>query len=287
LAWLAKSAKSISVVFELLAELDDAPVELTPSQAWHIDEAAAFIDALAIKDFAVMTPPAAARQRPELTRRILRLALDACGHEGPLVSAQLRSLRQEDPERPDWGLLYQLGTRTPATTPLEVVVDDDLVLQAVQHGNTWLVALTLALAAAQAPKTNTPLAERLVAELPVLNARTRMRTARFLAHHWPELALPDTDAAVRAGVGQAHATAYTDSQLYHDAQSLLADPDLLVRARAAGSLHDIPPADLPLLKLVLASPAQQWTCLDCDRTMPADADRCGRNHPRPTPRLKV
>ncbi|MEV5385710.1 NACHT domain-containing protein [Streptomyces sp. NPDC052721] len=283
-AWLAQSAKNAQALFELLAELEDAPVELTPSQAWHLDEAAAFIDALAVKGFNAMTPPTAARQEPELTRCILRLALDAFGHDGPLVSAQLRSLRQENPGRPDWGLLYLPSTRTPSTAPAAVALDDDLILQLLRHGNAWLVALTLALTA-ESTNTNSHLADRLSAELPSLNARTRMQTAKFLAGRWPERALPDGDAVVRAGAGQARTTAYADSQRHRDVQPLLADPDLLVRAQAARCLRDVPPADLLLLEQTLAQPAQQWTCLDCDTAIPADAGKCNRNHPRPTPHI--
>ncbi|MEV3972811.1 NACHT domain-containing protein [Streptomyces sp. NPDC050698] len=287
LARIAQSATIISALFELMTELDDALVELTPSQAWHLDEAAAFIDALAIKDFGAMTPPTAAHQQPELTRRILRLALDACGYDSALVCAQLRSLQQENPERPDWGLLYQPSSRTPARTPTTVTLEDGLVLQTVQHGNTWLVALTLALTGATAPAAPPPLAERLAAELPALNARTRMQTARFLARRWPELDLPDADAVVRAGAAQAQAAAHADSQQHHAAQPLLADPDLLVRDQAARYLHDVPSADLPLLEQTLAEPAQQWTCLDCDTVLTADADTCSRNHRRPAPHLKT
>ncbi|GAA3122346.1 NACHT domain-containing protein [Streptomyces rectiviolaceus] len=286
LAWLAQSAKSIPALFELLAELDDASVELTPSQTWHLDEAAAFIDTLAIGGFAAMTPPTAARQQPELTRRILRLALDACGHDGTLISTQLRSLRQEHPKRPDWGLLYVPSTRTPVTTPTTFALDDDIVVQALQHGNAWLVALTLALAD-ESPNTNSRLADCVNAELPALNARTRMQTARFLARRWPELGLSADDAVVRAGAAQARATAYARSLRHRDAQPLLADPDLLVRAQATRFLHDISPADLPLLEQALARPAQQWTCLDCDTAIAAHAGKCRRNHPRPTPHLKT
>jgi hypothetical protein len=284
LSWIRQSANALPALFELLTELEDTPVELTPNQSWHLDEAAAYINALAVKHFAAMTPPAAARQQPELTRRILRLAFDASGYDGPLVSAQLRSLKQENPERPDWGLLYLPSARTPATTPTAVDLDNDLIVRTLQYGNAWLVALTLALAD-QSPSTNSHLADRLTEELPGLNARTRMQTARFLARRWPSLALPDDDPVVGAGAGQAKATAYANSHRHRDLHPLLADPDLLVRSQAARCLHDIPSADLPALEQALVRPAQQWTCLDCDATVPAESDDCGRNHPRPTPHL--
>ncbi|MER7967155.1 NACHT domain-containing protein [Streptomyces ardesiacus] len=280
LSWIKQSAKTLPALFEMVTELEDAPVELTPGQTWHLDEAAAFVNALAVKHFAAMTPPTAARQQPELTRRILRLALEANGCDGPLVSAQLRSLRQENPQRPDWGLLYLPSTRTPPTTPTAVDLDDDLIIRILQHDNAWLVAL-----AQPSPDTNGHLVDRLTAELPALNARTRMQTARFLARHWPALALPDDDPVVRAGTGQAQATADAHSQRHHQLQPLLADPDLLARYQTARCLHDVPPANLPLLEQALATPAQQWTCLDCDATMPANAGNCGGNHPRPTPRF--
>ncbi|WP_282704020.1 NACHT domain-containing protein [Streptomyces sp. CC219B] len=284
LTWLAQSFKGIAAPFELLADMYDTPVTLTPAQAWHMDEAAAFIHAAGTKQFAAMTPSAAAQQQPELTRSILRLALEASGHDGALISAQLRTLREENPERIDWGLLYLPSTRTPSTSFAPTTVDTDLIVKTLQHGNAWLVALALTLASrASAPDKH--LADRLSAQLPAFDAATRMRTGMFLAHHWPTHPLPDSDAAVRAGAARARATALTLSRRHREAQELLADPDLLVRAQAARCLKDIPSSEIPLLQQALLAPAQQWTCLDCDTAVPAEADRCDHNHARPTPRF--
>ncbi|MBO8197734.1 NACHT domain-containing protein [Streptomyces smyrnaeus] len=284
LARLARSFKDISALFELMTELDDSAVALTPGQAWHLEEAATFVDDLGIGDFAAMTPPAAARQQPDLTRSILRIALKACGYNGALISAQLRSLKKENPGRADWGLLYLPSTRTFAGQPASVTVDDDLLLDVLQHGNAWLVTLTLALAG-DSPSPDSRLAEHLTPRLPALNARTRMQAARFLTHHWPDVALPGDDGAIRAGAASARAAAHADGGRHRDALPLLTDPDLLVRAQAAHRLSDIAPRDLPQLEQALATAAQQWTCLGCGTTVSADARTCGCKHARPKPRF--
>ncbi|MFC7866456.1 NACHT domain-containing protein [Streptomyces murinus] len=280
---LAQSFRNIAALFELLADLYDTPVRLTLSQAWRMDEAAAFIHAVGTKQCAAVIPPTAVQQQPELTRSILRLALEAGGHDGALISAQLRTLRQENPERIDWGLLYLPSTRMPSASFGPTTVDTDLIVETLQHGNAWLVALVLTLASRTSMGKN--VADRLRMQLPAFNAATRMRTGTFLAHRWPTRPLPDSDAAVRAGAARARATALTLNRRHREARDLLADPDLLVRAQAARCLKDIPSGEAHLLQQALLTPAQQWTCLDCDTAVPAGADRCDHNHARPIPRL--
>ncbi len=279
LTWLAESALDMTVTFHLLTTLDEEPVMLAPAQAWHLDEAAAFIGVLGLRTVGALRISAAAvRQQPDLTRSLLRLTIKACGYDSTLISAQLRSLSQENPERTNWSLLYHPSTRAPAPGHAAVLIDDDLLLRALRQGNTWLVTLALALAAtAQVPSH---LGTRLVTELPTLGPRTRLRTAQFLACRWPDLSLPD-DVLVRAGAARARAAALADSLRHRDAHLLLSDPDLLVREQTVRGLTDIPTPELPVLKEALTVPAQQWTCLNCGTVVPAEVKECECGHTRP------
>lgn len=222
---------------------------------------------------------AAVRQQPDLTRSLLRLTIKACGYDSTLISAQLRSLSQENPESIDWSLLYQPSTRAPAPGHAVVAIDDDLLLQTLRQGNHWLVALALALA--ETAQVSSHLGTHLVTELPALGPRTRLRTARFLACYWPDLSLPDGDALVRAGAAHTRAAALANSLRHRDAHPLLCDPDLLVREQTARGLTDIPAPELHVLKEALTVPAQQWTCLNCGTVVPAEVGRCECGHTRP------
>ncbi|WP_432081535.1 hypothetical protein [Streptomyces sp. WAC 04229] len=180
-----------------------------------------------------------------------------------MISAQLRALDQEHPGRTDWSLLIRPSTRAPAPGHASIPIDDGLLIRALQHGNTWLVALALALAKA-GPTPGTRLVTRIVTELTSLTPRTHMRKAEFLAFHWPDLSLPD-NAIVRAGATRANAAALANGLRHHDARPLLSDPDLLVREQTARGLGAIPASELPGLVRALAVPTQQWTCLDCKK----------------------
>ncbi|MFD0042447.1 NACHT domain-containing protein [Streptomyces anulatus] len=280
LSWLAQPTLDMTAIFHLLTSLDEEPVTLAPAQAWHLDEAAAFINVLGMRTVGALKISAAAvRQQPDLTRSLLRLTIKACGYDSTLISAQLRSLSQENPESIDWSLLYQPSTRAPAPGHAVVAIDDDLLLQTLRQGNHWLVALALALA--ETAQVSSHLGTHLVTELPALGPRTRFRTARFLACYWPDLSLPDGDALVRAGAAHARAAALADSLRHRDAHSLLCDPDLLVREQTARGLTDIPAPELHVLKEALTVPAQQWTCLNCGTVVPAEVGQCECGHTRP------
>ncbi|MGY5115965.1 NACHT domain-containing protein [Streptomyces sp. 900105755] len=281
----ADSFQSVAAPFELFAELDNTPVRLTPAQAWHLDAAAAFIDALDMAEQAAMTPSYAVQQQRNLTEDICRIVLEASGQDIALISAQLRSLRDERPRHPDWGLLYLPSTRTPDSTPLALdTLEVDIVLQALKGGNPWLVQLALRLAASAAA-LEVQFAERVLAELPTLTAQTRLSTATLLAYRWSDLALPIQDPSIRAGAARVRARTLADAQRHRDAEDLLADPDLLVREETARFLRNVSPADTSALETALATPARQWTCIHCDIVMPHAAECCTQRHPRPKPRL--
>ncbi|MGJ5832029.1 NACHT domain-containing protein [Streptomyces ossamyceticus] len=281
---LAESFAAIAEPFDLFAELDTTPVTLTPDQAWHLDAAAGFIEVLGIADEAAMIPAEALQQQPELTERICRIVLDCISPSTALICAQLRSLRDERPQHPDWGLLYLPGTRTPTLTLTPSTVDTGLVIEALQGANPWLVHLAVQVAGS-ASSVDASLQDRLLAVLPELSAQVRLHAGTLLAHRWPDLALPQDDPAVRAGAARIRAFTLAREGRHREARGLLSDPDLLVREHAARFLRTAPAADETELKEALATPATQWTCTRCDITVQADADQCANRHPRPSPRL--
>ncbi|MEV7668977.1 NACHT domain-containing protein [Streptomyces albidoflavus] len=281
----ADSFQSVAAPFELIAELDNTPVDLTPAQAWHLDAAAAFIDTLGIAEQAAMTPSHAVQQQRSLTEEICRIVLKASGQNIAIISAQLRSLRAERPKHPDWGLLYLPSTRNPDVAPLVVdTLEIPIFLQAIQGGNPWLVRLAVNLAAS-ATTLEDRFVEQVLAVLPTLSARSRLSVATLLAYRWPDIAFPVQDPATRAGAARVRARTLADVQRHRDAQDLLADPDLLVREETARFLRNASPGDIAVLETALAVPARQWTCIDCDIVMPQTAERCTRRHSRPRPRL--
>ncbi|MFF0484989.1 NACHT domain-containing protein [Streptomyces sp. NPDC004435] len=284
LATFKDSYKKMAVPFEFLAALNTTGTQLTPAQAWHLNEAAALTAALRMKDRPMNVVADAVTHHAELTQALFSLIAEASGLDRALAGSQLRSLRDELPQNPDWGLLYLPSTRTPTPQLHLESIDADLVIDTLNTNNPWLAYLALLLTAA----TVTPppdLAERALAALPSLTAFDRMNTAALLAHRWPGLALPADDPLVRAGAARVTAATLSHSRRHREAQHLLADPDLLVRHTAAQELDGPSPGDRTVLVTALQSPAQQWTCRFCGATGPADADTCPRNHPRPTPRL--
>ncbi|MCX5395367.1 NACHT domain-containing NTPase [Streptomyces sp. NBC_00094] len=284
LATFSDSYKKMAVPFEFLAALNTTATQLTPAQAWHLNEAAALTSALRMKAQPMRVVADAVTHHADLTQSAFRLIAEASGLDSALAGAQLRSLRDEDPQNPDWGLLYLPSTRTPTPQLHLERIDSNLVIDTLNTGNPWLTYLALLLTAATVTPP-TDLAERALAALPNLTAFDRMNTAALLTHRWPGLALPTDDPLVRAGAARVTAAALSHSRQHHKARYLLADPDLLVRHTAAQELHAPSPDNLPALETALLSPALQWTCKTCGATRPVDAGTCPQKHPKPIPRL--
>ncbi|MGW2272215.1 hypothetical protein [Streptomyces yangpuensis] len=283
LATFVDSYKKMAVPHEFLADLNSNTTQLSPAQAWHLDEAAALTTALRTRDHVVGTIADAVTHHADLTRSILRLTTEASGLNSALVSAQLRSLREEAPQRPDWGLLYRPSTRTPDIQLQLDTIDTNLVIKALTSGNSWLTHLVLLLTAETTTSPDFP--DRVIAALPDLAPFGRMNTAALLCYRWPGLRLPTGDPLVRAGAARVTAAEFSDLQQHHDAQHLLADPDLLVRYIAARELHEPSTGDRTVLTAALASPGLQWTCKTCGVTTPVDAETCPQSHPKPKPQL--
>ncbi|MFD7978754.1 NACHT domain-containing protein [Streptomyces sp. NPDC059071] len=284
LATFRDSYKKMAVPFEFLAALNTTATQLTPAQAWHLNEAAALTAALRMKAQPMRVVADAVTHHAELTQAIFRLIAEATGLDSALAGAQLRSLHDEAPQNPDWGLLYLPSTRTPTPQLHLESIDPHLVIDTLNTNNPWLTHLALLLTEATVTPP-TDLAERALTALPNLTAFNRMNTAALLAHRWQGLALPTDDPLVRAGAARVTAATLSHSRRHREARDLLADPDLLVRHAAAQELGGPSPGDRTVLTTALQSPAQQWTCRICGATTPVDAETCPQNHPRPTPRL--
>ncbi|OEJ21639.1 hypothetical protein AS594_39655 [Streptomyces agglomeratus] len=276
--------KAMSAPHEILAELDSTPIQLTSTQAWHLDEAATLATAITTRNQPVSHIATAVKQHPELTREILRLLVQASGLDRALISAQFRSLRGEASRHPDWGLLHQASTRTPNLRLRPESIDTDLTTEALTSGNPWLIRLILRLAI-ETRSLPQDFAERVLEILPDIGPPARMNTASLLALRWPDLALPEDDAIVRAGAASVRASRLSQAQRHNDAQHILTDPDLLVRAEVAKRLRDANPEERAILEKALARPARQWTCIRCGSVTPSEAQQCAKEHPRPTPSL--
>ncbi|WP_024760916.1 NACHT domain-containing protein [Streptomyces exfoliatus] len=281
---LAEMSKSLRRVFDDLATLDVSPVQLAPAQRWHLDDAAAFIAALNLRRQSAAHILAAVGPHAELTRALLRHAAAANNIDRALLAAQLRSLRDENPQHPNWGLLYCAATRTPSLTFTHDTVDSELTFATLATGNNWLIELGLKLAG-NAHTWPQGLAERLLHVLPDLDAFARLSTAGLLTYRRPDLALPRTDAVVRAGASRMRALKLAKERRHSEARDILRDPDLLVRTYAAARLRDASPDDLAVLKEALAVPPDRWTCMECEAPFPSAAERCPEGHHRPVPAL--
>ena len=272
--------------FSLLAGIADAAADLTPGQAWHLDEAAGFIHALKLAETDAGLPATAVKDHPRVTEKLCRLALSSIGLNPSVVVTQLCGLSSENPAAPDWGLLYQPGDRTPEIELAPETVSGGLVLDALQTGNTWLVALALTMTfhARQVPDD---LPAMILPALPRLRTTARMLTAALLTALWPEQDICTTDPIIRAGVVRTRVHQMVSAGRHNEAADLLEDPDLLVRSEAIWQLRGIPEKVRPDLEVRLAAPAAQWTCLHCGTTMAPDEDTCASRHSRPRAHLRT
>ncbi|MEU3755755.1 hypothetical protein AB0H17_23765 [Streptomyces olivoreticuli] len=261
--------------FELLADMADENLGIAPQHAWHLDEAAAFVQAIGLSAAMTGIPGQAAHAHPSLARKIFEAALQASGLEPTLVTAEIRSLRDERPDRPHWGLLLHPGGRAPSVSLSSSAFDTSLFLEVLSSGNPWLIDLVFTMTQNVACLAS-DFPDRLLTALPSLPAIARFKAATLLARRWPALPLPDNDPATRAGAARIKARDLAEEQRHHEAQPLLADPDLLVRSEAAAALGAIPPATRTSLQKMLHIPVRQWTCLICDVPAPASARACSR-----------
>ncbi|MDI5968376.1 NACHT domain-containing protein [Streptomyces sp. SL13] len=268
--------------FLLLAKVSQAPAALTASEAWHLNEAAAFVGSLDMGAAPATAPDRAVRDHEQLTLRLCRAALSGSGLPADIVAAQILSLNSEDGS--DWGLLYSPSTRAPSPQICPSTIDQALLLDALHSGNEWLcdIGLSLAFAAQRVPDE---LVGLLVAALPDIDAHTRLVTAALVSTRWPDHVIDDSDASVRAGLARARAFELSARGLHRDAYPLLADPDLLVREEAVRFLHGMPEDVGALLEEALATPADQWTCRWCGTRQTPQEDTCLNRHPRPQVRL--
>ncbi|WP_157968748.1 NACHT domain-containing protein [Streptomyces geranii] len=271
-----------AALFRLLGGLAEPRPVLAASEAWHLNDAAAFVATLGIAKAMATVPDQAVQQHRNLTERLCRATLDGTGLAPDLVAAQLQSLDSEND--PDWGLLFKHSTRLLPRKVQPSTVDTDLILEALHTGNPWLAQLSLRLTdGAQSVPSSLP--QQLAEALAQIPAVARVMTATLLTLRWPLRSLPTQDPVIRAGIARVKAQQLASQHQHRDASAFLCDVDLLVREKAVDGLTDIPAADRSHLEAALAVPARQWTCVWCGTLQSVETDACPNRHSRPHPKL--
>jgi hypothetical protein len=277
-----RSVDARAALFRLLGGLAEPRPFLTASEAWHLDDAAAFVATLGVAQAMATDPDHALQRHRPLTERLCRAILDSTKLAADLVAAQLQSLDSEDD--PDWGLLYKHSARLVPPKLQPTTVDTDLLLEALQTGNPWLAQLALRLADS-ARSVPSSLPQQLAEALSRIPAAVRMMTTTLLTLRWPQHSLPTQDPIIRAGVARVKAHQLSAQHQHRDAFDYLCDVDLLVRDKATDSLTDILVADRAHLEAALAKPARQWSCLWCGTIQAVEISACPNRHSRPHPKL--
>jgi len=181
----------------------------------------------------------AATSAPDETVALVLAYADAAGIPIPVVVAQLEQLHAENPQYPDYGLLFEASRRL--RVERLTVTDDHLAtaLAALRTGNPWLItiALDLHLHAEHLPDDHV---RHLLEALPEMTALARRDAAIALTHHQPSLRLNAADPGIRAGAAMATARRSLAGGAIEQLAPALSDPDLWVRESVAQMVHDIP-----------------------------------------------
>lgn len=266
--------------------LDSTPVSLTAGQAWHLDEAGALIDALRVASATAGLPGEAVRWFKPQSVELIKAFIEASSLPQSVVVAQMNQVYTENPERPEWGLLFLPSSRLRIDSLNVQAYHLTVALDALKTGNVWLgkAALDLYL---EAGGLSDDQARALLVDIQYMAAWSRHDGAIALSVNRPDIALPLDDPAIRAGNAAARTYTLVRDERARDAIEFLADPDLMVRAAAADQLRDVAAEDLPALQAALDRPARQWTCPWCDAVRAIDENTCpGPRHSRPEPKLK-
>jgi len=280
---LQRAAANTSLPFLMLADLAPAGTELTPTQAWHLDEAAALVGAIGLAEAPAVASDRALESHRTLAAKLCQAILVGTGLPPSLVAAQIRSLAAEDD--PNWGLLYESSTRLPPPDPRLVPIDVEVVLQALRSGTRWLCTLALDLAYC-GDRESSSLPILLVNALQEFDAETKLLVSALVHSRWPHHSIPDADPVVRAGLARALAGRLAGEGRHSEAKPLLEDPDLLVRHEAAEGLGNIPASARDTLAEAFMAPVAQWTCRCCGTQQRPDDDSCRASHQRPPVTLK-
>lgn len=267
--------------------LSEAPAKLTPSQAWHLDEAGALIAGLNTGESSVGDLSHAA-EVGDVTIGLIGAFTQAAGLDPAIIAGQLAQLASENPDNPRYGLLFRDSRRLSVQSLAVTAEHLQRAMQAMRTGNPWLinVALDLYLHARQLPDEHVEELMELLEE-GQLTALARRDVAIALSVHTARTELDVNDAAVRAGVAMVAAQRSLELGRPEELDHLLSDPDLWVRASVAQVVHEVPDTTSAHLSDLLAAPAECWTCVWCDELRDAAQSSCPepRRHARPVPRL--
>ncbi len=267
--------------FNLMARLSDNPITLTPMQAWHLDEAAALVQAVNLNYAGIGNIGQAFTDSSSVTLRLFHAIALARKIDVGAVVAEIISLKGENPERPDWWILAVPCLRRPIPNMTSPAGSSSLIMEAFSTGNDWLADLAVQLAW-DADFLSEEWRDDLVSLLPSLPASLRRLAGIVIAKQWPATS-PPADAATRSGFARVTAARLTNQQFPEGAVRLLKDPGLLVREEAAELLKEIPGSAKGPLVEALSFPATQWTCIACDQVFDIEVSVCRNRHNRPDP----
>ncbi|MFF7130820.1 NACHT domain-containing protein [Streptomyces sp. NPDC008196] len=267
--------------FRLMMQITRDRVELTPMQAWHLDEASALVQVLDINYAGIGLLDHATVKVPTITLELFRCIAAGYMIDMRKVAAELESLQYENSERPDWFILVTPSRRRPIPKSSLPTGSPGLILQAFETNNEWLANLAVDLAWDAVDLTE-EWRDQVVALRPALAPEIRKSVSVLIAHKWPNYPAP-SDPVSRSGFARIAAHRFASQSKVEDAAHLLRDPDLLVRENAAEILSKDLSEQSEYFSEALSSPAEQWTCIHCDRVIDINSSACGKHHARPDP----
>ncbi|MFD5406762.1 hypothetical protein, partial [Streptomyces griseorubiginosus] len=268
-------------VFRLMMQITNDRAELTPMQAWHLDEASALVQALDVNYAGIGMLDHATAKVPTITLDLFRCIAAGYVIDARKVTAELESLQCENSERPDWFILVTPSRRRPIPKSSLPTGSPELLLQAFGTNNEWLSGLAVDLAW-DAVDLTVEWRDQVVALRPALAPKIRQSVSAIIAQKWPNYPAP-SDPVSRSGFARVAAHRFASQCKAEDAAHLLRDPDLLVRENAAEILSKNLSGKSEYFSEALSSPAEQWTCIHCDRVIDINASACGSHHARPDP----
>ncbi|WP_405967703.1 NACHT domain-containing protein [Streptomyces sp. NBC_00015] len=268
-------------IFHLLMKLDGASTDRTVVRDWHLDEAAALVQALDINYAGLGMLDHAVTQVPDITLDLCRSIAAGYGIDTQLVTAELKSLQNENPSHPDWFILVVPSKRRSVPESSLPTGTPNLLMQAFKTNNEWLADLAATLAWDATDLTDDWYAQAITI-CQDLAPWPRRALSTIVAKHWPNSPAP-SDAVSRSGYVRIAAARFAYQGDIDDAANLLRDPDLLVRQSAAEILTKVPTDKKGPFIEALSTPAEQWTCIHCDRVNNIRDTACRNHHAAPSP----
>jgi hypothetical protein len=202
-----------------------------------------------------------------------------------VVIAQLQQVHDENPDDPEYGMLYAASNRLTVENLDATPEHLEAAVATWRSHNAWLTTVALKLHL-DAPGLTDHHVQRILADIPNMTTWGRRDAAIALELKRPDVQLPLGDPAVRAGHAAVTAIRLMSEGRPLDLIPLLEDADLFVRSEAARHFCRNDPGVTQRFEEALSTPAGQWTCVHCSELHPADVQSCpATSFSRPDPRL--